>query len=158
MVEQNSRMRLSLTMYPIYILSIMGFSRFDAVWITRTPPMKREMTPTRRIDDIMSLSASMTHCLQKMRHFSGLLKTFFKNRRYLPADSKKLLTINYLPVSKIIIQSFIAVAKNSLHLNIHYRHRWGHIFIWMLFPIFLKSHLYHSLISIQKYKKNLSIC
>ena len=79
-VEQNSRMRLSLTIYPIYILSMIGFSRFDAVWITSTPPMKTEITPTSRIDEMISLSASFMNCLQNMRHFSGFRKTIFRKR------------------------------------------------------------------------------
>ena len=93
MVEQNSRMRLSLTMYPMYILSIIGFSRLDAVWITSTPPMNRDMTPTRNMDERMSLSASFTNCLQNMRPFSGFLKTIFRKRKYLPMDSKKFVII-----------------------------------------------------------------
>ena len=80
-VEQNSRMRLSLTIYPMYILSIIGFSRFEAVWMTSTPPMKSEMTPTSRTEDRMSLSDSFMNCRQKIFHFSGLLKTIFKKRK-----------------------------------------------------------------------------
>lgn len=79
MVEQNSRMRLSLTMYPTYILSINGFSRLDAVCITRTPPIKSEMMPTIDIDDIMSLSLSLMNCFQNKENFSGLENTLFRN-------------------------------------------------------------------------------
>ena len=80
-VEQNSRMRLSRTMYPTYILSMNGFSRFDAVWMTRTPPMNTEITPTITIDDNMSSSDSNTNCFQKSLHFSGFRKTCPRNRQ-----------------------------------------------------------------------------
>ena len=56
----------------MYILSMIGFSRFEAVWITKTPPMNIEITPTRRIDESMSLSDSFISCLQKILAFSGV--------------------------------------------------------------------------------------
>ena len=102
MVEQNSRMRLSLTMYPMYILSIIGFSRFDAVWITSTPPMKREMTPTSRIEERMSLSDSFMNCLQNILPFSGFLKTIFRKRKYLPiASNDRLIILNLFICAKL---------------------------------------------------------
>ena len=95
MVEQNSRMRLSLTMYPMYILSMIGFSRLDAVWMTSTPPMKIEITPTNRIDEMISLSASFTNWRQNILLFSGFLKTIFMKRKYLPTASNIFVTIRF---------------------------------------------------------------
>ena len=88
-VEQNSRMRLSLTMYPTSILSRNGLFMFEAVCITRTPPMKTEITDTSTTEDTMSLSASRMNCFQKIFHFSGFLKTIFRNRKYCPVCMKK---------------------------------------------------------------------
>ena len=79
MVELNSSIILSLTMYPMSILSRKGFSMLEAVWMTRTPPMKRDMTPTMIMDDIISLSISMTNCFLSIFLFSGVLKACLKN-------------------------------------------------------------------------------
>lgn len=61
--------------------------------MTSTPPIKREITPTRRMDDRMSLSDSFMNCRKKILHFSGFLKTFFRKRRYRPIDSKDFFII-----------------------------------------------------------------
>ena len=80
-VEQNSSTRLSLTIYPTYILSSMGFCMLEAVCITSTPPMNTDITATIRIEESISLSASSTNCFQKILHFSGLRKTIFRKRQ-----------------------------------------------------------------------------
>ena len=94
---------------------MIGFSRFEAVCMTRTPPMKTEMTPTRRIEDRISLSDSMISCLQNIFHFSGFLKTVFRKRKYSPMDSRNyhfLLSLQVANLPKInkILSNFCIFA------------------------------------------------
>ena len=88
---------------------MIGFSRFDAVWITNTPPMNIEITPTRRIDESMSLSDSFTSCLQNILAFSGLRKTILRNRKYSPTETKIFFSMRkiYFMDAKINIFLFL---------------------------------------------------
>lgn len=62
----------------------------DAVWITRTPPINREMTPTMTIDDITSRSISMMNCFLSMLRFSGLRNTCLRKSVYFPIELNML--------------------------------------------------------------------
>ena len=110
-VEQNSRMRLSLTMYPIYILSMIGFSRLDAVCMMSTPPIKRDMTPTRRMDESISLSDSLMNCLQNILPFSGFLNTIFRKRKYRPIGSKNLLIISITVIEYCKVTTILKLSE-----------------------------------------------
>ena len=71
--------------------------------MTRTPPIKSEMTPTIRTEERMSLSDSFINCLQNILHFYGLRKTVFMNRKYSPTDIKIFFIMYkiYFDVAKI---------------------------------------------------------
>ena len=83
-VEENSRMRDSLAIYPMYILGSRGEVILLDVWMTNTAPMNMEISAIRGMELITSLSASLKKFLMKMLHFSGFLKVFFRKRKYFP--------------------------------------------------------------------------
>ena len=67
---------------------MIGFSRFEAVWITNTPPINIEITPTRRIDESMSLSDSLISCLQKNSGLLRLAEDHFQEEEVLSYGNK----------------------------------------------------------------------
>jgi len=50
-----------------------------------------EITPINEMEVIPSFSVSITHCFQKIFHFSGLVNTRFMSRMYSPISSKVFL-------------------------------------------------------------------
>ena len=59
--------------------------------MTSTAPMAIEMMPIKGIEVNPSFSVSTKHCFQKIRHFSGLVKTRLMSRKYSPISSKVFL-------------------------------------------------------------------
>jgi len=53
--------------------------------------MAMEITPINEMEVIPSFSVSITHCFQKIFHFSGLVNTRFMSRMYSPISSKVFL-------------------------------------------------------------------
>lgn len=74
-VDENSSIRDSLAIYPMYILGNSGEVILLDVWITNTAPMNMEINAMRGMELITSLSASLKKFLTKILHFSGFLKT-----------------------------------------------------------------------------------
>src|SRR5574344_402751 len=105
MVEQNSRARLSLAIYPTYILGIKGLSRLFAVCRTITAPRKTEIRQTIGIESIISLEASATYCFQKILHLSGFSNTLVIKIQYCPINSRLCLILLkfFCKLSKIYI-------------------------------------------------------
>ena len=56
--------------------------------------MAMEITPIRGTEVIPSFSISTRHCFQKIRHFSGRVKTLFMSRMYSPISSKVFLIMS----------------------------------------------------------------
>lgn len=90
-VEQNSRIRDSLAIYPMYILGSRGDVILFAVCMTSTAPINTDMRAIRGMELITSFSVSVKNCLANSLHLSGLLNTCFKNRRYRPVSYRKFL-------------------------------------------------------------------
>ena len=62
-----------------------------AVCMTRTAPMKTDMSAVSGMEPMTSLPASTKNCLIVSLHFSGLLKTCLRKSRYLPVTYRKCL-------------------------------------------------------------------
>ena len=87
------------------ILSRIGLDMFEAVWMTRTPPMNREITPTMTMDDRISLSISSMTCLRIIFLLSGLRNTCLRKMQYFPIELKILAAIlfrYYLPARRFL--------------------------------------------------------